>query len=185
MNFNFFPISGLCLITPQKFGDDRGFFMETFKSKAFNEALGKKITFVQDNHSLSAPAGTIRGLHFQSPPHAQGKLVRCIRGRILDVAVDVRKNSPTYGQHVSVELTSQNAKQLWVPEGFLHGFATLEANTEVVYKVTDYYAPKCDGNVLWNDPDLKIDWGIEKASVILSEKDTKAPLFKGFNSPFE
>jgi len=158
--------------------------METFREDAFNEAVGKTVRFIQDNHSFSAPKGTVRGLHFQAPPHAQGKLVRCIRGSIIDVAVDVRKNSPTYGQHVSIELSAQNANQLWVPEGFLHGFATLEDNTEVVYKVTDYYAPKSDGNIRWNDPSLKINWGIDENTAILSEKDVIAPLFKDFTTPF-
>ena len=184
MDFNFFSIKGLCLITPRKFGDDRGFFMEIFRQDTFNKAIEKNVTFVQDNYSLSVPKGTVRGLHFQSPPHAQGKLIRCTRGSIIDVAVDARKNSPTYGQHIRVELTAQNAKQLWVPEGFLHGFSTLEDNTEVVYKVTDYYAPECEENILWNDPELKIDWGIEETSAILSSKDIVAPLFREFSSPF-
>lgn len=185
MNFEFFKITGLCLITPRKFGDERGFFMETFKSDTFNDAIGQNITFVQDNHSLSGPKGTVRGLHFQTPPHTQGKLIRCTSGRIIDVAVDARKNSPTYGQHISVELTAQNAKQLWVPPGFLHGFSTLEPNAEVVYKTTDYYAPECDGNILWNDPDLDINWGIDENVAILSQRDIAAPTFKNFISPFE
>jgi len=158
--------------------------METFKQKAFGKAIRKTVTFVQDNHSLSGPIGTVRGLHFQLPPHAQGKLVRCVRGSIIDVAVDARKNSPTYGQHIRVELSAENAQQLWVPEGFLHGFATLEANTEVVYKVTDYYAPESDGNIRWNDTDLGINWGITENTAVLSEKDLKAPYFKDFHSPF-
>jgi len=172
------------LITPKIRRDDRGFFMETFRQDIFNEVVGTQVKFVQDNHSLSVPIGTVRGLHFQSPPHAQGKLVRCIRGSITDVAVDVRRTSPTYGQHITVELTAENGKQLWVPEGFLHGFATLESNTEVVYKVTDYYAPECDGNILWNDPHLGISWGIAESKAIISEKDNNAPFFKDFNSPF-
>lgn len=184
MNIQSLEIFDLKLITPKKFGDDRGFFMETFRQDIFNKSIGKNITFVQDNHSLSAPVNTLRGLHFQAPPHAQGKLVRCIRGSMTDVAVDARKSSPTYGHHVSVKLSADNAQQLWVPVGFLHGFITLEPNTEVVYKVTDYYSPICDGNVLWNDPDLAIDWGISEDSVILSDKDAKAQTFSDFNTPF-
>lgn len=172
------------LLTPKKFGDDRGYFMETFRQDIFNKFIGKNIIFVQDNHSLSAPGNTLRGLHFQAPPHAQGKLVRCIRGSMTDVAVDARKSSPTYGHHVSVKLSADNAQQLWVPKGFLHGFVTLEPNTEVVYKVTDYYSPDCDGNVSWNDPDLAIDWGISEDSVILSDKDAKAQTFSDFKTPF-
>ena len=158
--------------------------MESFQRQKFDEAIGTPISFVQDNHSLSKLSGTIRGLHYQSPPFAQGKLVRCISGRITDVAVDVRKGSATYGEHIKVVLSAENKQQLWVPEGFLHGFATLEKNTEVLYKVTNYYSAQADGNVLWNDPDLAIDWGIEPGSVILSDKDQTAPLFKAFNSPF-
>lgn len=184
MKFEFFDIDGLCLITPRKFGDDRGYFMETHKNKIFNEAMGKTISFVQDNHSLSTMSGTVRGLHFQAPPYAQGKLVRCIRGSITDVAVDARVNSPTYGKHITVVLNAENAKQLWVPEGFLHGFATLEENTEVVYKVTNYYNQESDGNVQWNDSDLAIDWGIPQNSASLSDKDKTAPSFNSFKSPF-
>ena len=158
--------------------------METFRQDIFDEAVGKTVTFAQDNHSLSAPIGTLRGLHFQAPPHAQGKLVRCINGSIIDVAVDVRQSSPTYGQHVSVKLSADNAQQLWVPVGFLHGFVTLEPNTEVVYKVTDYYSPDCDGGVLWNDPELAIDWGISEENVILSDKDGQAQTFSDFKTPF-
>lgn len=177
-------IPAVKLIIPKKFGDDRGFFMETFQQNLFNNTIGQRVTFVQDNHSLSEFAGTIRGLHFQAPPRAQGKLVRCIKGSILDVAIDVRKSSPTYGVYVSAMLSAENANQLWVPEGFLHGFATLEPKTEVVYKVTDYYAPESDGNVRWNDSSLAIDWGIDTTKAIISEKDMKAPLFKDFTSPF-
>lgn len=159
--------------------------METYKGNAFNDAVERDVIFVQDNHSLSSKKGTIRGLHFQSPPHAQGKLIRCTRGRIIDVAVDIRKTSPTYGQHITIELSPENAKQLWVPEGFLHGFATLEENTEVTYKVTDYYSPDCDGNVLWNDSNLNIDWGISNAEASLSGKDLTAPSFIEFDTPFQ
>jgi len=184
MNIQPLEIFDVKLITPKRFGDERGFFMETFRQDSFNESVGQNVTFVQDNHSLSTSANTLRGLHFQAPPHAQGKLVRCIRGSITDVAVDARKTSPSYGHHVSVKLSAENAQQLWVPKGFLHGFVTLEPHTEVVYKVTDYYSPECDGNVLWNDPDLAIDWGISEDSVVLSGKDAKAPTFNAFTTPF-
>jgi len=184
MDVTSFDIDGVLLFTPQKFGDDRGFFMETFNSQKFNNAVGQETLFVQDNHSLSAAVGTVRGLHFQSPPHAQGKLVRCTRGAIIDVAVDARSGSPTYGQHVRAELNPNNASQLWVPAGFLHGFSTLLPDTEVQYKVTDVYAPDCDGNVLWNDPDLNIDWGIDPSEAVLSGKDEAAPRFSDFKTPF-
>ena len=184
MKFDFFHIKGPCLITPERFGDHRGFFMETYQSQKFEEAIGARITFDQDNQSLSKTKGALRGLHYQSPPHAQGKLVRCIKGSITDIAVDFRNGSPNYGEYVKVTLSAENRQQLWVPEGFLHGFVTLEDNTEVVYKVTNYYSAEADGNILWNDPDLAIDWGILPSSVTLSEKDQKAPSFKSFNSPF-
>lgn len=177
-------ISAVKLITPQKYEDARGYFMETFRQDTFNQALDEEVHFVQDNHSLSAMAGTIRGLHFQAPPYGQGKLVRCTQGSIIDVAVDARKSSPTYGSYVSAKLSAENAQQLWVPIGFLHGFVTLEPNTEVIYKVTNYYSKECDGNVLWNDRDLGINWGLDERTPILSEKDMNAPLFKDFKSPF-
>ena len=171
-------LSGVLQITPPRFGDERGFFSETW-----NEGLlakhGIHIKFVQDNQSLSKAVGTIRGLHFQSPPHAQDKLVRCGRGRLLDVAVDVRKGSPTYGQ-----LSAENGKQLLVPKGFLHGFVTLEPDTEILYKCSDVYAPDCDGAIRFDDPDIAIDWGISSDQAILSEKDAAAPLLKDFDSPF-
>ncbi len=184
MNITDFKIEGVFLFTPRKFEDDRGFFMETFSAAIFDGAVGQKTIFVQDNHSLSIMTGTVRGLHFQSPPHAQGKLVRCTRGAIIDVAVDVRSDSKTYGQHVRVELNAENAAQLWVPAGFLHGFSTLVPDTEVQYKVTDIYAPECDGNVLWNDFDLAIDWGIDAANAVVSGKDEVAPAFNDFKTPF-
>ena len=145
---------------------------------------GLGFDFVQDNHSLSTDAGTLRGLHFQSPPHAQAKLVRCGRGRLLDVAVDIRKGSPTYGSWVGVELSFENGLQVLVPEGFLHGFVTREPDTEIVYKCTDHYAPDCDGAVRFDDPDIGIDWGIDTAAAVLSAKDEAAPLLKDFKSPF-
>ncbi|MDG1127000.1 MAG: dTDP-4-dehydrorhamnose 3,5-epimerase [Hellea sp.] len=184
MNFKKLDLNEVILFEPTKFSDDRGFFMETFRANVFNEVVGSETVFVQENHSLSAQRGTVRGLHFQSPPHGQGKLVRCTRGSIVDVAVDVRKGSPTFGQHVRVELNAFNAQQLWVPVGFLHGFATLEPDTEVLYKVTDYYAAECDGSVLWNDPGLNIDWGVTESKAVLSKKDAVAPSFNSFQSPF-
>lgn len=183
MKFTTFDIDGPLLITPRLFEDNRGYFVETFKSPVFNAEVGAKITFVQDNQSYSAKAGTVRGLHYQSPPHAQGKLVRVVKGSIIDVAVDVRKTSPTYGQYVKVRLSSENHQQLWIPEGFLHGFATCEDDTLVVYKVTDLYAPDCDASLRFDDPDLAIDWELSgKAS--LSAKDKAAPFFKDWTSPF-
>ena len=184
MQIQRFDIDGPVLFTPRRFEDDRGYFSETFRQSVFEEAVGETNLFVQDNQSLSKQAGTIRGLHYQSPPHAQGKLVRCTQGAIIDVAVDVRTGSPTYGQFVRAELTAENAQQLWVPSGFLHGFSTLTDNMVVQYKCTDYYAAECDGNVLWNDPDLKIDWGLGDLTPTLSDKDAAAPQFADFASPF-
>ena len=172
------------LITPDRFGDDRGFFSETFNQQRFADA-GIKADFVQDNHSLSAVKGTVRGLHYQSPPFAQAKLVRVLRGAILDVAVDVRKGSATFGKWVSAELSAANGTQIFVPRGFLHGFATLEPDTEIAYKVDNYYSRECDGAVAWNDPDLAIDWRGEGKDAVLSEKDAAAPAFADFASPFE
>ncbi len=146
-------------------------------------AHGIDTDFVQDNHSVSAAVNTVRGLHFQSPPHAQAKLVRCGRGRLFDVAVDIRKGSPTFGQWVGYELSFENGQQLLIPEGFLHGFATHEPDTEIIYKCSDYYAPECDGAVRFDDPDLGIDWGLG-GDAILSDKDANAPLMAQFDSPF-
>jgi len=174
---------GVFLFSPKRFGDDRGFFSETFSAKQFAEHV-PGIEFVQDNHSLSRDPGVIRGLHFQTPPHAQGKLVRAPRGRVLDVIVDLRVGSPTYGEHLDVELSADNWQQLWVPAGFAHAFCTLEANTEFCYKVTDYYAPECDAGIAFDDPDLGIKWPVSPAEAILSEKDRKLPRLKDFNSPF-
>lgn len=171
------------LVTPVRFGDDRGFFSETWNAERFR-AAGIDADFVQDNHSLSREAGTVRGLHFQAPPFAQAKLVRVLRGAIMDVAVDIRKSSPTYGYWVKAVLSADNGAQLFVPKGFLHGFATLEADTEVAYKVDAYYSKECDGAVLWNDPDLAIDWGIDMTLAKLSHKDAAAQAFRDFRSPF-
>ena len=173
-------LPGVLVLTPQRFGDARGFFSESW-NKARMAEHGITLEFVQDNHSLSATVGTIRGLHFQSPPHAQDKLVRCGRGALFDVAVDIRKGSPTYGQWVGVELSAQNGKQLLVPKGFLHGFVTKEPDTEICYKCTDYYAPECDGAVRWDS--CGIDWGFD-GDPVLSDKDTVAPALADFDSPF-
>lgn len=171
------------LIEPRRFSDARGFFSETWSRRALAEA-GIEVDFVQDNHSLSVPAGTVRGLHFQAPPHAQAKLVRVTRGSILDVAVDIRRGSPTFGRHVSAVLSAANWRQMFVPAGFAHGFATLEPDTEVCYKVDDYYAPACDGGIAWDDPALGIDWRIDPATAVLSEKDRRHPVLAAFDSPF-
>lgn len=167
-------IPDVILIRPKKFGDSRGFFSETWNRDVFRKE-GIDLDFVQDNHSLSVEKGVLRGLHFQSPPRAQDKLVRCTKGSILDVAVDIRTGSPTYGHYVSAVISAENWTQIFVPKGFAHAFLTLEPNTEVQYKVTDYYAPECDGSILWNDPEIGIDWGVEAESVTLSDKDRNAP----------
>jgi dTDP-4-dehydrorhamnose 3,5-epimerase len=164
------------LVRPQRFGDDRGFFSETYARPAF-AAAGIGIEFVQDNHSLSAARGTVRGLHFQIPPFAQAKLVRVVRGAIRDVAVDLRRGSPTYGRHVAVVLSAKEWNQVFLPVGFAHGFATLEDDTEVIYKTSAVYAPAHDKGVLWNDPDLSIAWGIAPEDAVLSDKDKVQPRF--------
>ncbi|MEO1548851.1 MAG: dTDP-4-dehydrorhamnose 3,5-epimerase [Pseudomonadota bacterium] len=177
-------LDGVQVITPKRFGDHRGFFSETWNARALAEA-GIDIAFVQDNHSFSAEQGTVRGLHYQAPPSAQDKLVRVMQGAVMDVAVDVRRGSPTYGDWVGVELTAENGKQLLVPKGFLHGFATLTPDVHVLYKCSDFYAPDCDGSVRFDDPDLGINWGIDNGAAVLSGKDAEAPAFNTFHSPFE
>lgn len=177
MQFTPLAIRDVVLIEPKVFGDERGFFYESFNQRLFNEAVGREVDFVQDNHSKSTK-GVLRGLHFQLPPHAQGKLVRCTRGTVFDVAVDMRKSSPTFGQWVGEILSEENKKQLWIPEGFAHGFVTLSETAEFLYKTTNYYAPQAEGSVMWNDPDLAINWQLEGASPQLSGKDQQAPLFK-------
>jgi dTDP-4-dehydrorhamnose 3,5-epimerase len=162
------------LVTPRRFADPRGFFAETFSRRRFAEA-GLIADFVQDNHSLSRPAGTVRGLHFQRPPFAQAKLVRVLRGAILDVAVDIRPGSPSYGRHVAAELSADNGAMILVPEGFAHGFCTLTADTEVFYKVNRDYAPQHEGGILWNDPALDIAWPIDAADAFLSDRDRAWP----------
>ncbi len=175
-------IPHVLILTPARFGDARGWFSETFNAPRLAQA-GLAVDWVQDNHSFSATAGTLRGLHYQRPPHGQDKLVRCTRGAIFDVAVDVRLGSPTYGRWVGVDLTPDNGKQLFVPKGCLHGFVTRLPDTEVQYKCSDVYAPDCDGGIRWNDPTLAIDWGV--ADPVLSAKDQLAPLMAGWQSPFE
>lgn len=174
-------LTDVLILTPRRFGDARGWFTETWNAARMAEA-GLDLTFVQDNHSFSAAKGTLRGLHFQRPPRAQGKLVRCSRGAILDVAVDIREGSATYGHWIGVELTADNGRQILVPKGFLHGFVTLTDDTEVQYKCTDFYSPDHDGAVRWDDPSIGIDWGI--AAPILSDKDARAPLLAEIGTPF-
>jgi len=173
---------GLILIEPKRFGDHRGFFAETYSRRTY-ASLGVDVAFVQDNHSLSAAVGTVRGLHFQAPPHAQAKLVRCGRGAIFDVAVDIRRGSPTYGKWAGFTLSADNGAQLYIPKGFAHGFVTLEADSEIVYKCSEYYSPEAEGALRWDDPDIGIEWPI-KGNAILSEKDASAPLLADFYSPF-
>ena len=177
-------VSPVRLIRPRRHGDARGWFTEVYSEPAF-AALGIDCRFVQDNHSLSVPAFTLRGLHFQVPPRGQDKLVRCIRGRIFDVAVDVRKGSPTFGQWVGAELSAENGHQLFIPIGFAHGFVTLEPDCEVTYKCSDTYAPAEDGGVRWDDPAIGIDWPIPPGTAPeLSPKDLVQPLLADFASPF-
>ncbi len=175
-------LEGVIILTPARFGDHRGFFSESWNKARLIEAGLDLPEFVQDNHSLSAQVGTVRGLHFQAPPHAQGKLVRCGRGRLFDVAVDIRRGSPTFGHWTGTELSFENGRQLWVPEGFLHGFMTQEPDTEIIYKCTDHYAPDCDGAVAWDS--CGIDWPLDGATPVLSEKDEQAMPFDTFESPF-
>ena len=167
-------LAGVKIVTPKKFGDARGFFSETYNRQVFARS-GLDLEFVQDNQSLSAEVGTIRGLHFQSPPFAQDKLVRVVRGAILDVAVDIRRSSPTFGQHVAVELSRENWRQLLVPIGFAHGFVTLEPDTEVIYTVTNYYSPANDLGLAFDDPALGIDWRVDLSRAVLSDKDRRHP----------
>lgn len=173
-------LSGVFVISPRRFGDARGWFSETWNKVALSEAGVALPEFLQDNHSYSAPRHTLRGLHYQRPPRAQDKLVRCSRGAILDVAVDVRAGSLTYGQHVAVELSAETGAQLFVPKGFLHGFLTLTEECEVQYKCSDIYAPDCDGAVRWDS--AGIDWGTD--APVLSDKDAQAPAFSDFQTPF-
>lgn len=175
-------IQGVVIIEPKVFGDHRGYFFESFSEKDFAEAVGE-VKFVQDNESKSS-YGVLRGLHFQKPPHAQAKLVRVVKGHVLDVAVDLRKGSPTFGKHVAVELTEENHRQLFIPRGFAHGFVVLSDEAVFQYKCDNYYAPQSEGSVLWNDPDIGIQWGIPSEDVMLSEKDANAPLLKDLGDVF-
>ena len=171
------------LIIPRIHRDTRGFFSETYNRRSLI-AAGMRMEFVQDNHILSSEAGTLRGLHFQTPPHAQGKLVRVTRGSIFDVAVDIRVGSPTFGEHVSATLSAENWMQIWIPTGYAHGYCTLEPDTEVIYKVTDYYAPDCDRGIKWDDDALGIKWPVDRDTVKLSEKDRIQPALKDMAPAF-
>jgi dTDP-4-dehydrorhamnose 3,5-epimerase len=172
------------LIKPRRFGDARGWFTEFYNQRAF-AALGLDDLYLQDNHSLSQQKGVLRGLHFQTPPHGQAKLVRCIRGAVFDVAVDVRRGSPTYGRWVGTTLSAENGHQLYIPVGFAHGFITLEDGCEVTYKVTAHYAPDHDGGIIWNDPDITVDWpDLPASGALLSGKDQMLGRLKDFDSPF-
>lgn len=168
-------IPDVLIFEPKVFGDDRGFFFESFSQKVFEEAVGRKVEFVQDNHSKSCK-GVLRGLHYQLEPYAQGKLVRCVAGEVFDVAVDIRKESSTFGNWVGVYLSADNKRQLWIPEGFAHGFIVLSDVAEFVYKTTNYYHPESDRGIIWNDPTLEIEWPVN-IEPILSDKDKKQPSF--------
>lgn len=172
------------ILTPKKFGDHRGFFSEVWNERTLKQA-GLVHRFVQDNHAMSAEAGTVRGLHYQLDPTAQGKLVRVVRGAVLDVVVDIRRGSLTFGQHVAVELSASNWHQIWVPRGFAHGYCTLQPDTEMIYKVTEYYSPDHDCGIFWNDPALGIDWPVAAEKAILSEKDMVLPLLQDQQRLFE
>ena len=180
MNIEETALKGLLIIRPKVFEDDRGYFFESFNQARFKD-YGLDLNFVQDNQSKSAK-NVLRGLHFQNPPAAQGKLIQVIKGSVLDVAVDIRRNSKTYGQHVAVVLSEENKKMMYIPEGFAHGFLTLEDNTIFSYKCTNFYNPQLESSLLWNDPDLNINWGVENPT--LTEKDKKAQLFRSFKSNF-
>ena len=184
MQFTRTNISDVIIIEPKVHGDERGYFVETFRADKLEEFIGFKINFCQDNESKSSK-GVLRGLHYQLPPFAQTKLVRVIQGRVLDVAVDIRKNSPTFGQHVAVELTADNKRQLLVPRGFAHGFVVLEDDTIFAYKVDNYYSPECDRGIAFNDPALNIDWMLKTEELKLSAKDTKQPKLNETNDLFE
>ncbi|WP_312981174.1 dTDP-4-dehydrorhamnose 3,5-epimerase [Atlantibacter sp.] len=170
-------IPDVLIFEPKVFGDPRGFFFESFNKKIFDDAVNRNVEFVQDNHSLSAK-GVLRGLHYQLAPYAQGKLVRCIEGEVFDVAVDIRDGSPTYGKWVGVNLSAENHRQLWIPEGFAHGFLTLSERAQFVYKTTNYYHPQSDRGIIWNDQDINITWPSINIPINLSEKDKVQPTLK-------
>ncbi len=176
-------IPDILLITPRRFGDQRGFFEETYNRDSFF-AAGIETAFVQDNRSVSSTVGTVRGLHFQTPPRAQAKLVRSGRGRLFDVAVDIRERSPTFGQWVAEELSFENGRMMLVPAGFAHGFMTLEPDTEIIYKCSDTYAPETEGAIRWDDPDIGINWPLDMAAPQLSDKDKTAPFLRDMDTPF-
>ncbi len=182
MNVQKTDLAGILVIEPDRFGDHRGFFAETYSQRVYAE-LGILNDFVQDNHSLSAAVGTVRGLHFQMPPHAQAKLVRCGRGAIFDVAVDIRNGSPTYGKWTGYELSAVNGAQFYIPAGFAHGFVTLQPDSEIIYKCSDYYAPETEGAVRWDDPAIGIEWPFQ-GTAILSDKDAAAPMLADVDSHF-
>ncbi|NJL72296.1 MAG: dTDP-4-dehydrorhamnose 3,5-epimerase [Candidatus Competibacteraceae bacterium] len=184
MNVERFDIPGILVLTPRRFGDERGFFVETYNRRGFTAATGTDLGFVQDNMSFSAPAGTVRGLHFQVPPRSQAKLVSVLKGSVLDVAVDIRKGSPTYGRHVAVRLSAAEGNQILVPEGFAHGFCTLEPDTLVAYKVTDYYAPDHDSGLYWADPMIGIPWPVAEDGATVSAKDRALKRFADLDTPF-
>lgn len=177
-------LSDVCLIIPKTFSDSRGYFREIYSQATYKTQLGEAVDFVQDNESLSLKSGIIRGVHFQRPPHAQAKLVHVACGAIFDVAVDLRQASPTFGQWVGYELSAENGHQLFVPAGFAHGFCTLVDNTVVCYKVSDYYAPECDGGVVWNDPSIGVNWPLGGQSPILSDKDAALPTLAALGAIF-
>lgn len=176
-------IEGVYIIEPRVFGDARGYFFESFNEREFAEKIGKSVRFVQDNESLSC-YGVLRGLHFQQPPYAQSKLVRVVKGMVLDVAVDIRKGSPTYGRYVSVELSAENHRQIFIPKGFAHGFSVLSDEVIFQYKCDEFYHPESEGALAWDDPDLAIDWRLPADKVLLSEKDKHHQSFRTFQTPF-
>jgi dTDP-4-dehydrorhamnose 3,5-epimerase len=177
-------IEGVVIIEPRVFGDARGYFFESFNAREFAEKTGMQVNFVQDNESMSH-YGVLRGLHFQQPPFAQSKLVRVVKGRVLDIAVDIRVGSPTYGKYVSVELTEDNHRQFFMSKGFAHGFSVLSDEVIFQYKCDEFYAPQSEGAIAWNDPDLAIDWQLPADKVLLSDKDKKHPFLRDFKSPFK
>ena len=184
MKFTKTKIPDVIIIEPEVFGDERGYFVETFRSNLFAQETGIKTTFVQDNESRST-YGVLRGLHYQLPPHAQSKLVRVIEGKVLDAAVDIRKGSPTFGQHVTAELSAENKLQMFIPRGFAHGFVVLSESALFAYKVDNYYSPECDRGIQFNDPQLKIDWKVDQEHLQLSEKDKTQPLLKETSDLFD
>lgn len=179
MNFINTNIPDVLIIEPKVFGDNRGFFMESFNQKQFDDAIGRKVDFVQDNHSKSKK-GVLRGLHFQADPFMQGKLVRCIAGEVYDVAVDIRKNSSTFGRHVGIKLSAENKRQLWIPDGFAHGFLVLSETAEFVYKTTKYYNPESEWGINFQDPELNIDWPMARNEILLSDKDLNAKFLSDY-----